>query len=122
MSNAPPSGRDRRRNERHVACVPVHIHDQSGAPPHTALIRELSISGAQILTRTKVEAGAEIQLDLYIYDTERAEPAKGRVVRVERSKQRGLWPFIVVVEFDVPLTAFEAEIQALAAKTAPIAR
>ena len=120
-------GSERRRNERHVACVPVHIydqsrHDQPGLPSHTALIRELSVSGAQILTRTMYEVGARIELDLFIRDTENADPAAGRVVRCERRKERGLWPIVVAIEFDEPLTAFESEIRELAAKTAPITR
>lgn len=121
MSEA--SGRERRRNARHIACVPVHIHDQDrAAPPHTALIRELSVSGAQILTRLKLEVGARIDLDLYIRDTEHSEAVSGKVIRVEKSREGGLWPLIVAVEFDQPLTAFEREINELAAKTAGIVR
>ena len=119
MSDA---ARDRRKNARHIACVPVHIHDRPGLPPHTALIRELSVSGAQILTRTHFEVGASIDLALYIRDTEHAEAVRGRVIRVERRKERGLWPIVVAVEFSEPLTAFEREIHELAEKTAPIAR
>jgi Na+-transporting NADH:ubiquinone oxidoreductase subunit NqrA len=118
----PGGGRERRRNERHVAAVPVHIHEQSGLPAHTALIRELSVSGAQILTRTMFEVGSVIQLDLYIRDTEHAERASGRIIRVERRKERGLWPIVVAVEFDTPLTEFEREIHELAEKTAPSVR
>lgn len=122
MTDEPASGRERRRNARHISCVPVHIHDQDpGAPPHTALIRELSVSGAQILTRLKLEVGAHIDLDLYIRDTEHADAVSGRVVRVQPSSERGLWPLIVAIEFDTPLTRFEAEIEALAKKMEPIA-
>ena len=116
------AARDRRRNARHIACVPVHIHATAGSPPHTALIRELSISGAQILTRTQFRVGASIDLALYIRDTEHAEVVSGRVIRVERRKERGLWPIVVAVEFQTPLTAFEQEIRELARKTEPIAR
>jgi len=116
------NGSERRRNARHVAAVPVHIHDATGAPPHTALIRELSVSGAQILTQTKYTVGSRIELDLYIRDTEHASPAVGRVIRVQRRPQGGLWPIVVAIEFDQPLTAFEQEIKELAEKTAPIAR
>jgi len=108
-----PQGRDRRRGTRHLACFP--IQERTGdAKPRTAMIRELSVVGAQILTQTKREPGAELSLSLYIEDGEQPRDVRGKVIRCERRTDGGVWPYLTVVEFHAPLTDLEAEIKVLA--------
>ena len=85
------------------------------AKPRTAMIRELSVVGAQILTQTKREVGAEVELSLYLEDGAEPRDVSAKVVRCERRTDGGVWPYLTVVEFHAPLTELEAEIKELAA-------
>lgn len=78
------------------------------------MIRELSVVGAQILTQTKREAGDELQLSLYIEDNKEPRDVDAKVVRCERREDGGIWPYLVVVEFNEKLIELEAEIKAMA--------
>lgn len=80
------------------------------------MIRELSVTGAQILTQTKREAGQEVSLSLYVKDDAEAPPRDvvARVIRCERRTDGGVWPWLAVVEFSEPLKDLEAEIKKIA--------
>jgi hypothetical protein len=113
---------DRRGGERLFACAPAHIELQTGAT-RTAILRDVSVSGALLLTRAKVHADDQLTLHLYFS----GEPTDARVVgaRVVRVKHRdpdtaGLWPYEVAVEFAEHLNDREAEIRALAAHQAEL--
>jgi hypothetical protein len=118
-TNAPPppsEGRDRRLDERHFACFPAYLK-RPGGSERMGLIHDLSVSGALILTRSRLKVGDPIHLSLYLWeDTERVKEAEARVVRVEeRSGERAeIWHRSVAVQFDAPLAECEAEIKALA--------
>ena len=115
----PPSERPERRTEvRHLACFPADLQTNT-----TALIRDLSVSGAFLLTRVPMKIGEAIRLSLYLVG-EQAAPvvADGRVVRHERrsSDCDDVWQYSVGVQFDSPLNDYQAEIQALASKQATL--
>jgi hypothetical protein len=112
----PPPPSDRRTDTRHFACFPAHIQ-RSGGSLRMALIRDLSVSGALLLTRQKLDVGETIGLSLYLSeDTDQALVASGHVVRVEprTAEKSEVWHHSVAVQFETPLTGYEAEIKALA--------
>jgi hypothetical protein len=88
-----------------------------------ALIRDLSVTGALLLTRTRLAVGEEVRLSLYFsQDSDDARHASGRVIRVEpRTGERaGVWHYSVAVQFGEPLRDREAEIKELAARQAAL--
>ncbi|MGZ3423293.1 MAG: PilZ domain-containing protein [Polyangiales bacterium] len=107
---------ERRQSPRHVACFPVEEKAKEETRAHTAVIRELSVTGAQILAQKKREVGDEIDLSLYVKDGEPPREVLARVVRMERRDDAGLWPWLTVVTFEKPLTDLESEIVALEEK------
>jgi hypothetical protein len=107
---------ERRIGVRHFACFPAHVERPDGEK-RTAMIHDLSVSGALLVVRTRLEVDDRVALTLYVTgDPEspsRATPA--RVVRIEplEPSARGLWSHRVAVQFDEPLTDFGDEIKAL---------
>ena len=119
-SEPPPS--DRRVEPRHFACFPAHIQ-RSGGSLRMALIRDLSVSGALLLTRQKLDIGETIGLSLYLSEeSEKPRIATGHVVRVEaRSAEKSeVWLHSVAVHFDEPLADCEAEIKELEQRQAEL--
>lgn len=120
---APESqGDERRGSPRHLACFPAHIVRPSGST-RMALIRDLSVSGALLLTRSRLEVGEEIRLSLYLSDnSDDPRPADARVLRTEpRTGERAeVWHHTVAVQFIEPLSDLEAEIEDLAARQAEL--
>jgi PilZ domain len=112
----PPSeGRERRVDERYFTCFPAYIQ-RPGGSDRMGLIHDLSVSGALILTRSRLQIGDPIRLRLYLWeDATRVKEAGGKVVRVEpRTGERAeVWHRSVAVQFDEPLADCEAEIKAL---------
>jgi len=106
---------DRRQNTRHIACAPAHIQDRNGKP-HISLIRDLSVTGAMIYTRTKLDVGDSVELTLYIEGTEDdpGRATRGEVVRFEKRANGVLWPFLLGVRFEQPIHDAEAQVKALA--------
>jgi PilZ domain len=122
-ADAPPAeGRERRVDERHFACFPAHIQ-RTGGSTRMALIRDLSVSGALLLTRERLAVGDDIRLDLYLReDGEGVRTAAARVLRVE-PRGEGLdevWHHTVAVQFADPLGDCEAEIKDLADRQAAL--
>ncbi len=118
----PDSGHERRVDERHFACFPAHIQ-RPGGSTRMALIRDLSVSGALLLTRQRLEVGEEIRLSLYLSEDVRdARPAVAHVVRIEpRTEDRAeVWHYTVAVHFKVPLTDCAAEIEDLERRQAAL--
>ncbi|MGH7293807.1 MAG: PilZ domain-containing protein [Polyangiaceae bacterium] len=108
---------ERRIGARHFACFPAHLERDGGAK-RSAMIHDLSASGAMLVVRAVLEVDDRISLTLYVTgdpdSPSRATPA--RVVRVEPldAAARGLWTHRIAVHFDEPLTDFQDEIKALA--------
>jgi PilZ domain len=118
----PDSGPERREDERHFACFPAHIQ-RPGGSTRMALIRDLSVSGALLFTRVRVEVGDEIRLNLYLSeDMTDVRPAVAHVVRsVPRTADRAeVWHHSVAVRFATPLLDCEAEIKDLADRQAAL--
>lgn len=111
---------DRRREPRHLACFPAYIEE--GGVTRSAIIRDLSITGARLLTRARPDVGDRVRLSLYITaNPEQPGLALGNVVRVEPwGDGTTLWSFSVAVEFDEPATAYEEDIKALAERQAKL--
>ncbi|WP_170319307.1 PilZ domain-containing protein [Polyangium spumosum] len=122
LSEGPLSGpaSDRRTALRHSAVFPAHV-DTGNGNKRTAVIRDLSVSGALLLTRARVKIGDEVTLSLYLTgDPNQAQEVKGRVVRDERRSVEvsDIWPYAVAIRFNEPFEAIEPDVKALAEKQA----
>lgn len=117
-----PSGSERRVDERHFACFPAHIQ-RPGGSTRMALIRDLSVSGALLLTRERLQIGDPVELSLYLSeDMEAVRKASARVVRVEKraGARAEVWHHSAAVQFEEPLRDCEAEIKDLADRQAAL--
>jgi hypothetical protein len=118
--SGPPS--DRRAGVRHLACFAAEIQVDRWNGARTAVIRDLSVTGALLLTGAKVQPGEQVKLNLYIVGDETMHTVSGKVVRHERRDPAiaGLWPYSVGVQFEAPLTELEDQIKAVAARQAAL--
>jgi hypothetical protein len=114
---------ERRVAVRHVACVPADVELDGEAEPTTALIAEISVSGALLFTCGKWEVGDTLRLSLQLSGDAAAEPqaVAGKVVRVA---PRGLecsdlWGYTAAVQFDTPVTTMAGAIEAHGAAKKP---
>lgn len=98
---------ERRRSKRDEAWFPMRLETTEGGE-RLAVSRNVSETGLLIATTTRLEVGAPIKI------TYREEPedeedhiVEGRIVRFERNEDdpKGLWPFMVAVEFSKPSTS-----------------
>jgi PilZ domain len=114
------SAADRRETIRDLACFPADIAMVEAGG--SALVRDVSVKGASLLTQARLAEGERVSLSLYIFDDrDRARAVTGRVVRVERvPAETGLWPRRVAVEFDESLADCEAEMMAWAERNADV--
>lgn len=112
---------DRRGGLRHLACFPAYLETTEGVP-RSALIRDLSVSGALLLTRARLKVGDEVKLSLYFGEDEEPFAAAGRVVREEKrtGELSHPWTKSVAIKFDEDLTSIEPQIRELAAKQAAL--
>lgn len=119
-SGSPAS--DRRAGTRHLACFAAEIQMERWNGARTAVIRDLSVTGALLLTGAKVKIGDTVTLNLYILGDETMHTVLGKIVRCERrdAATAGLWPFSVGVHFDAPLDALEAQIKEVAVRQAAL--
>ncbi len=113
---------DRRQDPRHLACFPAHIETAQGVP-RSALIRDLSVSGALLLTRAKLAIGDTVKLSLYLREGSEPHNVTGRVVREEQrpSEMVHPWTKSVAIQFDEPVSALEPDAKALAERQAALA-
>ncbi|MBK8258203.1 MAG: PilZ domain-containing protein [Polyangiaceae bacterium] len=115
-------GSERRAGTRHLACFAAEIQMERWNGARTAVIRDLSVSGALLLTGARVQVGDQVTLNLYIVGDETLHAVSGKVVRHERRDPAtaGLWPFSIAVHFDNPLNELEEQIKAVAARQAAL--
>jgi PilZ domain len=107
---------ERRLGVRHLACFPAYLHREDGRT-RTAIIRDLSATGASLLVHTKLAAGDHVRLSLFIHgDVKESQEATARVVRVEDVDDAcsGPWSLRIAVQFDEELAGVLPEIQRLA--------
>ena len=115
-SNPDLDADDRRRAERHFVCVPARVQPVDGGNQKLALIENISVTGAALLTRSEPAIGEIMTLALYFSGTG-AEPrwAKARVVRSVPVGEGGtIWKCRVAVAFDEHLDDCTEEIRVLA--------
>ena len=114
-------GDERRRDFRHLACFPAHLHAGAGIA-RSALIRDLSVSGALLLTRARFTVGDPIELSHYLDDQPAAHKVAAHVVRVERrtGHRAHPWTMSLGVRFDVALTDLEPQVKELADRQAAL--
>jgi len=121
MSDSPPPSSDRRSGDRYLACFPAAVERPDGEQ-RPSLIRDLSVSGALLLVpTTKLAVGDVIKLQLYIAnDPGVYRAASARVVRVEElsAGDAGPWRRRIGVQFEEPLTMYEADINAFRERAA----
>lgn len=118
---SPPS--DRRAGVRHLACFAAEIQMERWNGARTAVIRDLSVTGALLLTSAKVKVGDQVTLNLYIMGDETMHTVTGKIVRHERRDPAtaGLWPYSIGIHFDAPLHELEKQIKEVAARQAALA-
>jgi hypothetical protein len=116
----PPS--ERRSGIRHLACFAAEIQVDRWNGARTAVIRDLSVTGALLYTSAKVKVGEQITLNLYIMGDETMHTVAGKIVRHERRDPAtsGLWPYQIGIHFDAPLTELEPQIKDVAARQAAL--
>jgi len=114
-------GLERRGGLRHLACFPAYLETGEGAP-RSALIRDLSVTGALLLTRAKLRVGDDVKLALYLGEDDEPFPVQGKVVREERrvGELSHPWTKSVAIQFEAPLTEIEPQIKALAERQAAL--
>lgn len=105
---------ERRSAQRHVACFPAEI-DAGQEWATTALIRDLSSTGALLLAREEFVVGEPLTVQLHLSDELGPRQASARVLRVEPNHAEGerVWPVAVAIHFDEPLDDVENEIAEL---------
>lgn len=109
---------ERRQAERYIACFPAEV-DPGRDWATTALIRDLSVSGALLITREGYVVGEPVALQLHISEELGPRYATARVLRVERDAEcDAYFPHAVAVRFDQPLEDLRAEIEDLANRQA----
>lgn len=120
MDSGPAS--DRRAGIRHLACFAAELQMERWNGARTAVIRDLSVTGALLLTGARAQVGERVTLNLYITGDETMQTVAGRVVRHERRDPAtaGLWPYSVGVQFDEPLNELEPQIKEVAARQAAL--
>jgi len=114
------SENDRRTSERHLTCYPAHLEENAGNLK-IALIHDLSVTGAMLLTRGTLTVGEELKLHLYIAeDGTKAREVSAEVVRVglRDADVADLWTHNAAVRFLSQLTEHADEISALAERQA----
>jgi len=106
---------DRRSFTRQLSCIPAAFESKSDAHD-LALIRDVSVRGAKLLTRMKLELEEPVTLHLYLgLESEPPRQASGKVRRVERREPAlsDMWGWEIGVEFDTPIDAYQKEIDDL---------
>lgn len=109
---------DRRADIRHQAVFPAEIETEAGTD--LAVIRDLSVSGAQLLTRARFNVGDPVKLSLYILDEKNPRVVTGKIMRSGRrgSDYSDVWPNSVGIKFDEVLVDCEDEVKAVAEQQA----
>jgi hypothetical protein len=110
-----PKVEERRTHSRLLACIPAYL-ESTRDPQDLALIRDVSVRGARLFTRTSLPNGMPVHLQLYIGgEAEAPKHANGHVVRADRRDVAlsDVWSWEVGVEFDSPIEGYEHEIEEL---------
>lgn len=104
------SNNERRNTTRHVTCVPTGV--ESADKERVALIRDASVTGALLLTRSQFPMHEQLKLSIQVENGQPPLEAEAKVVRVERLKD-GFWGWGIGVEFTPPRNDLEATFKQL---------
>jgi hypothetical protein len=106
---------DRRLHARQLTCIPAYFESKADSQD-LALIRDVSVTGARLYTRVRLEQNHVVTLHLYLgEETEPPRQTTGHVVRVDRREAAlsDVWGWDVGIVFDTPIAAYEKEIAEL---------
>jgi len=108
---------DRRRAPRRLICVPSDVTSDVWSG-QVALIRDVSVTGAYLLTNGPFMEGTRLELGIRLRGDAGSPKTKikGKVVRTDKLdiRRADLWSWGAAVQFDEPLTGLDEEIAALA--------
>jgi hypothetical protein len=106
---------ERRSYGRQLTCIPAYF-EQRTESQDLALIRDVSVTGARLFTRVRLELERDVTLHLFL-GADGAPPRKttGRVVRVDRRQPSlsDVWGWEIGVEFAAPISEYSEEINEL---------
>jgi len=109
---------ERRAGERHLACFPAYLEPES-REPRLALIRDISTTGALLLTQTAHQPDEKLALKLYVDgDPNKPRVVRAKVIRFSRCSfdRADVWPYNIAVQFEESLGDLQQQVEALAAK------
>jgi hypothetical protein len=113
---------ERRRHRRYLACFGAEVAIDKDKR-RIALVRDLSIDGALLVTRARLQKGDPVRLEMFLSpDTKESRKLTGKVVRVEHldPEVSTLWTQLVAVQFDDQLQDMEPYIAVVAAQQAKV--
>ncbi len=110
---------ERRTNERRLICVAMDL-EAGEKSKQTAVIHDMSCTGAYVLSRGSYQVGDELALTIHL-STDREGPSEethGKVVRVDPVplERSVYWTHGIAIEFVSPLDHLVEEIAALASQ------
>jgi hypothetical protein len=106
-------GEERRSEVRTAACFPAQV--ERGGETLVAMIIDVSLRGANLLTTFEYPVGETVKLHLYFSaDPAKARAVEGRVVRLVPTAKDSEWTYRLGVEFLTPITGADDEIAKLA--------
>lgn len=117
------TGIDRRESERHLACFPAFVEEMgTEGEPRSALIHDLSVTGALLLTRAKLDVGDDVKLMLHLEGDKTPLAVSAKVVRVERrtSEMAHPWTRNVAVQFEEAMPQVEEAAKQIASRQAAL--
>ena len=111
---------ERRTHPRKLVCMAAHLEVSGRDEPHMAIVRDVSVTGALLLTRTKPDVGEVVDLQLFpgIESGPEELGVRAKTIRVQPvdRNERGIWRYRVALEFEDDLKAHEGLIDELASK------
>lgn len=106
---------ERRQDNRHLVCAFAYVAPPAG-DARRAIIADISVTGAKLLTRAKLTPGDVVELTLHL--PAGVTEMRAVVLRHEsRAKELAdVWPYELAVRFETPLAIDEQALRELAAK------
>ena len=104
---------ERRLHERYRAWLPAQIGGES-VEMQLAIGHDMSQGGALLVTRTELEVGAAITLEIQVPPGEgEVHQLTGKVLRSQPNEAdpEGLWPFQIAVAFDKAMPELEEALE-----------
>jgi len=113
-------GDERRSHPRRLVCVAAQLEAGGEAGAQLALVRDVSVTGALLLTRTRPELDelVDLQLVLGLPGCPNELSIRARTIRVQEveEEQRDVWQYRVALAFEDDLSHHEELLEELAAQ------